>query len=99
LTYAKSRAIKKKQRNEVKIWQKRRVRRTHSAKICLKHRLSLTCKGKTFNGKEREETTAYKKEQYRLLQRAEQGEVKSYVQDSPYDYELQGASHESRIVY
>lgn len=52
-----------------------------SDKICLKHGLSLTHKGRTFNGKEREETTAYKKEQYRLLQRAEQGEVKSYVQD------------------
>lgn len=52
-----------------------------SDKICLEHGLSLTHKGRTFDGKEREETTAYKKEQYRLLQRAEQGEVKSYVQD------------------
>ncbi len=52
-----------------------------SDKICLEHGLSLTHKGRTFNGKEREETTAYKKEQYRLLQSAEQGEVKSYVQD------------------
>lgn len=52
-----------------------------SDKICLEHGLSLTQKGRTFDGKEREETTAYKKEQYRLLQRAEQGEVKSYVQD------------------
>lgn len=52
-----------------------------SDKICLEHGLSLTHKGRTFDGEEREETTAYKKEQYRLLQRAEQGEVKSYVQD------------------
>ncbi|MDE7138358.1 MAG: relaxase/mobilization nuclease domain-containing protein [Ruminococcus sp.] len=52
-----------------------------SDKICLEHGLSLTQKGRTFDGKEREETTAYKKEQYRLLQRAEHGEVKSYVQD------------------
>lgn len=52
-----------------------------SDKICLEHGLSLTHKGRTFDGKECEETTAYKKEQYRLLQRAEQGEVKSYVQD------------------
>lgn len=52
-----------------------------SDKICLEHGLSLTHKGRTFDGKKREETTAYKKEQYRLLQRAEQGEVKSYVQD------------------
>lgn len=52
-----------------------------SDKICLEHGFSLTQKGRTFDGKEREETTSYKKEQYRLLQRAEQGEVKSYVQD------------------
>lgn len=52
-----------------------------SDKICLEHGLSLTQKGRTFDGKEREETTAYTKEQYRLLQKAEQGEVKSYVQD------------------
>ena len=52
-----------------------------SDKICLEHGLSLTQKGRTFDGKEREETTAYTKEQYRLLKRAEQGEIKSYVQD------------------
>ncbi len=52
-----------------------------SDKICLEHGFSLTHKGKTFDGAEREETTAYKKEQYRLLQRAEQGEMESYVQD------------------
>lgn len=52
-----------------------------SDKICLEHGLSLTQKGRTFDGKEREETTAYKKEQYRLLQRAEQGRAKSYIQD------------------
>ena len=52
-----------------------------SDKICLENGLSLTKKGRTFDGKEREETTAYKKEQYRFLQRAEQGEVKSYIQD------------------
>lgn len=53
-----------------------------SDKICLEHGLSLTQKGRTFDGKEREETTAYKKEQYRLLQKAEQGRAKSYVQDT-----------------
>lgn len=52
-----------------------------SDKICLAHGLSLTYKGKAFDGSEREETTAYRKEQYRFLKRAEQGEVKSYVQD------------------
>ena len=52
-----------------------------SDKICLAHGLSLTYKGKAFDGSKREETTAYRKEQYRFLKRAEQGEVKSYVQD------------------
>ena len=52
-----------------------------SDKICLEHGFSLTQKGRTFDGKEREEITAYTKEQYRLLQRAEQGKAKSYVQD------------------
>lgn len=52
-----------------------------SDKICLEHGFSSTQKGRTFDGTEREETTAYKKERYRLLQKAEQGEVKSYVQD------------------
>lgn len=52
-----------------------------SDKICLEHGLSLTQKGRTFDGKEREETTAYTNEQYRLLQRAEQGKAKSYIQD------------------
>lgn len=71
-----------------------------SDKICLEHGLSLTHKGRTFNGKEREETTAYKKEQYRLLQRAEQGEVKSYVQDialAIMDYREQAQSREQFI--
>ena len=38
-------------------------------------------KGKTFEGTEREETVAWKKETYQLLKQAEQGKVKSYVQD------------------
>ena len=38
-------------------------------------------KGKTFEGVEREETVAWKKETYQLLKQAEQGKVKSYVQD------------------
>lgn len=38
-------------------------------------------KGKTFEGVEREETVAWKKETYQLLKQAEQGTVKSYVQD------------------
>jgi len=38
-------------------------------------------KGKTFEGAEREETVAWSKDTYQLLKKAEQGEVKSYVQD------------------
>lgn len=71
-----------------------------SDKICLEHGLSLTQKGRTFDSKEREETTAYKKKQYRLLQRAEQGEVKSYVQDialAIMDYREQAQSREQFI--
>lgn len=38
-------------------------------------------KGKTFEGAEREETVAWKKDTYQLLKQAEQGKVKSYVQE------------------
>lgn len=38
-------------------------------------------KGKTFEGAEREETVAWKKDTYHLLKQAEQGKVKSYVQE------------------
>lgn len=52
-----------------------------SDQLCLSHGLSVTVKGKTFHGEEREETSAFKKETYQLLKKAEAGEVKSYVQD------------------
>lgn len=38
-------------------------------------------KGRTFAGEVREETVAWSKDTYQLLKRAEQGKVKSYVQD------------------
>ena len=38
-------------------------------------------KGKTFSGEEREETVAWNKDAYNILKQAEQGKVKSYVQD------------------
>ena len=38
-------------------------------------------KGKTFAGEVREETVAWSKDTYQLLKQAEQGKVKSYVQD------------------
>ncbi|MCI7246661.1 MAG: hypothetical protein MR481_01875, partial [Campylobacter sp.] len=37
--------------------------------------------GKTFAGEVREETVAWSKDTYQLLKQAEQGKVKSYVQD------------------
>ena len=52
-----------------------------SDRLCLEHGLHITEKGKTFAGQEREETTAFKKDMYQLLKKAENGEVKSYVQD------------------
>lgn len=52
-----------------------------SDKLCAERGFSITKKGKTFKGEDREDTTAYKKEQYQLLQSAEQGEKPSYVQD------------------
>ena len=52
-----------------------------SDKLCRERGLTITRKGKTFHGEDREETTAYSKEKYRLLQNAEQGKTDSYVQD------------------
>lgn len=52
-----------------------------SDKICIQRGLHICEKGKTFEGAEREETSAYSKEVYQLLKKAEKGEVKSYVQD------------------
>ena len=52
-----------------------------SDRLCLEYGLHITEKGKTFAGQEREETTAFKKDTYQLLKKAENGEVKSYVQD------------------
>lgn len=48
--------------------------------ICRGHGLSVTVKGKTFDGEEREDTVSYNKETYRYLIKAEQGKVDSYVQ-------------------
>lgn len=52
-----------------------------SDSLCIEYGLTITEKGKTFEGAEREETSAYTKEAYQLLKKAERGEVKSYVQD------------------
>ena len=53
----------------------------YSDQLCAKYGLHITEKGKTFDGQEREETAVFSKDTYQLLQKAEQGEVKSYVQD------------------
>lgn len=53
----------------------------YSDQLCAKNGLHITEKGKTFDGQEREETAAFSKDTYQLLIKAEQGEVKSYVQD------------------
>ena len=52
-----------------------------SDKLCREHGFTVTQKGKTFHGEDREETTAYRNEQYRLFQKAEQGKADSYVQN------------------
>ena len=52
-----------------------------SDRLCLERGLHITEKGKTFDGRDREETSAYRKETYQLLKKAEHGEVQSYVQD------------------
>ncbi len=64
-------------------WSKQDLRdmKDYSDKLCRENGLSVTEKGKTFEGKEREETSAYQKDTYRYLQKAEKGKVKSYVQD------------------
>ena len=53
----------------------------YSDQLCAKYGLHITEKGKTFDGQEREETAAFSKDTYQLLKKAEQGEIKSYVQD------------------
>lgn len=50
-------------------------------RLCRERGLHVPERGKTFAGQEREETSAFRKETYQLLKQAEQGKVKSYVQD------------------
>jgi hypothetical protein len=52
-----------------------------SDQMCRQRGLYICKKGKTFSGEEREETVAWSKDTYQLLKKAEQGEIKSYVQD------------------
>jgi len=50
--------------------------------LCKEYGLSVTQKGKTFEGKDREDMTAWSKDKYNLLEKADRGEVKSYVLDT-----------------
>lgn len=54
----------------------------YSDKLCREHGLSITEKGRTFEGQVREDMTTYDKDKYQLLQKAETGKVKSYVLDT-----------------
>ena len=51
-----------------------------SDKLCRKYGLSITEKGKTFEGAKRETVSAYDKDVYKLLLKAQEGKVQSYVQ-------------------
>lgn len=55
--------------------------KAESDRLCAEHGLSICEKGKTFDGSEREDTTAWKKETYQLLKKAEAGEAESYIQE------------------
>lgn len=83
-------------------WSKKDLQamKDYSDKLCKENELSITQKGKTFEGADREETSAYTKETYQLLKKAEQGEVKSYVQDialSVLEFKEQATSREDFI--
>lgn len=55
--------------------------KAQSDRLCMEQGLHITEKGKTFSGESREETAAWSKDTYQILKQAEQGQVKSYVQD------------------
>ena len=63
-----------------KEWLK--LAKEHSDRLCAEHNLSITQKGKTFEGTEREDMTSYSKDKYNLLEKADQGKAKSYVYDT-----------------
>ena len=52
-----------------------------SDQLCRENGLTICEKGKTFHGEERENTTAYNKDTYQLLKKAEKEEAPSYVQE------------------
>ena len=62
-------------RQDLKQWKRL------SDEILREHGLKVVEKGKTYEGKDREETSAYTKEAYQRQRKAGSGEIKSYVQD------------------
>lgn len=52
-----------------------------SDSLCRKYGLTVTAKGKSFQDTAREDTTAYRKNTYQLLQKAEKKKAESYVTD------------------
>lgn len=54
----------------------------YSDKLCQEKGLSITQKGRTFEGQVLEDMTTFEKDKYQLLQKAETGKVKSYVLDT-----------------
>lgn len=54
----------------------------HCNDLCREYGLSVAEKGKTFEGQNREEMTAWSKDKYNLLEKADKGKVKSYVLDT-----------------
>ena len=66
--------------NEPKKWLDKL--KAQSDEICKSYNLTITQKGKTFEGTNREDMTAHSKDKYNLLENASKGRVKSYVFDT-----------------
>ena len=56
--------------------------KAHSDELCHAYGLTITQKGKTFDGLDREDMTSWNKNKYNLLEKADQGKAKSYVYDT-----------------
>lgn len=56
--------------------------KNRSDDLCREQGLSICERGRTFDGREREDMTAWNKDKYNLIERADQGKVKSYVLDT-----------------
>lgn len=73
----------------------------HSDELCREYGLTITEKGKTFEGEVREDMTAWSKDKYNLLEKADQGKAKSYVYDTALavmDSKEQATSREDFIL-